>query len=140
KGRRVWPPSLDFHRFFRRVLRGVLGHAFARRREDMRRREGSPEPDEVAAASQRAGEIQDARRKVKAVVGALSGDAGIEEMLGALADGAERPSDVEEMLGWSPAQAKAVRMRMNRRLVRAGLLQESREEAAARPYPKKVCP
>jgi DNA-directed RNA polymerase specialized sigma24 family protein len=139
EGARTWPPELDFHRFFRRVLRSLLAHALEHRRADRRRREGSPEPDEVAAPSDRAGEIRDARRKVEAVMGAASGDPGIEEMLGALADGAEKPSDVEEMLGWSPAQTKAVRMRLGRKLAKAGILEQSREKAATRPGPKKVC-
>jgi DNA-directed RNA polymerase specialized sigma24 family protein len=139
-GARTWPANLDFHRFFRRVMRSLMSHELGRRRAERRRREGSPEPDEVAAASARAGEVQDARREVAAVVRALAGDTRAVELLGALADGAEKPSDVAEMLGWSPAQAKAVRVRLKRRLAAAGLLGKGREKGAAGTDRRDVCP
>src|SRR6185312_5348332 len=109
-------------------------------RRERRRRDDDPSVlDEVPASSKRWSEAMDTRRQLSAAREVLAGDPRTKEMLEAIEEGADKPSDLVEMLGWSPEYTKAVRVVASRRLTAAGLRGKKQETAATRPSRKRVC-
>ena len=132
-GKRKWPAGLDFALFFRGVIRSTLGHALRKHLQDLGKRAGLEEAEEVPASSRRWTERWDHQRQYEAARDTLSRDIWTKQLLDAVEDGAEGPSDLVEQLGWTPEQAKYARVKASRALAAAGL----RGEEAAKPRPPR---